>query len=99
MEGIDDINEHDSPEVDKRLAMFKRMRQEMLQEESKSKDDNQKHKFEELNKKIESLEQIKKEKVEKVREQEEEDKRKQQNRETGNKNFLGNIKSFNVDDI
>ena len=31
--------EQDSPEVDKRLAMFKRMRLEMLEEESKSKEE------------------------------------------------------------
>jgi hypothetical protein len=32
--------DHDSSEVDKRLAMFKRMRQELNQEESKNKEEN-----------------------------------------------------------
>lgn len=38
---MDDGNEdelNDSPDVDKRLAMFKKMRQELLMEESKSKE-------------------------------------------------------------
>ena len=37
---MDDDNEHDSPDVDKRLLMFKKMRQELLQEESKNKEES-----------------------------------------------------------
>lgn len=54
---------HDSPDVDKRLARFKKMRQELLQEESKSKQEFQKQKMNDLNKKIEELEKVKKEKA------------------------------------
>jgi hypothetical protein len=68
----------DSPEVDKRLAMFKKMRQELLQEESKTKEENQRQKMEELNKKIESLEKIKKEKSLKQRQLDEEQAKKEQ---------------------
>ena len=63
MEGFgEEENLHDSPEVDKRLIMFKKMRQELMQEESKSKQENQRQKMEDLNRKIEQLEKIKKEK-------------------------------------
>ena len=55
--------------------------------------------MEELNKKIERLESLKKEKVEKQKEKEEEVKKKQDQRVKDNKNFLSNIKSFDVDDI
>ena len=67
-------------------------------EESKTKESYQKQKMDELNARIEKLEKIKKEKEEKMREQEEEEKLKQQQRQQANKNFLGNIKSFNIDD-
>ncbi len=64
MEGFgEDESAHDSPEVDKRLVMFKKMRGELLQEESKNKEENQRHKMDELNRKIEQLEKIKKEKA------------------------------------
>ena len=56
-------NTSDSPEVDKRLAMFKKMRQDLLQEESKNKQDSQNQKMSDLNKKIEELEKAKKEKA------------------------------------
>lgn len=44
MEGFGDEDQsathHESPEVDKRLAMFKKMRQELLAEENKSKQEH-----------------------------------------------------------
>lgn len=55
--------------------------------------------MDELNKKIENLEKLKSEKAEKQRQLDEEERKKQQQREAGNKNFLGNIKSFNIDDM
>ena len=61
MDGVAE-EDHDIPEVDKRLANFKRMRLELLEEESKSKEANQRQKMAELNKKIDQLEKIKKEK-------------------------------------
>ena len=53
----------------------------------------------ELNQKIEALEKQKKIKAEEQRLKEEEERRKQEQVSQGHKNFLGNIKSFNVDDI
>lgn len=58
----------ESPEVDKRLAMFKKMRQDLQREESKTKEEHQKHKIDELNKKIEELEKTKREKEARARE-------------------------------
>lgn len=55
MQGMgEDADEAESP--DKRLALYRRMRQELLEEETKHKEEHQKHKMEELNKKIEVLE-------------------------------------------
>jgi len=79
--------------------MYKKMRSELLKEESKVKEDSQHNKMQELDKKIANLELMKKEKLLKQHEEEELEKLKQEQRLAGNKNFLGNIKSFSVDDI
>ena len=75
------------------------MRSELLKEESKVKEDSQHNKMQELDKKIANLELMRKEKLLKQHEEEELEKLKQEQRLAGNKNFLGNIKSFSVDDI
>ena len=62
---MDEPAEHDSPEVDKRLQIYKNMRGELLREESKAKEDGQRSKMDEINAKIAKLEKIKKEKGEK----------------------------------
>ena len=54
--------------------------------------------MEELTRKIEHLEKLKMEKEAKERVQEEEAQRRQEQRQEASKNFLGNIKSFNIDD-
>lgn len=54
--------------------------------------------MDELSKKIELLEQKKREKEMKVRAEEEEEERRQEKRQEASKNFLGNLKSFNIDD-
>ena len=36
---MDDVNLNDSPEVDKRLALFKKMKRELMDEENKEKAD------------------------------------------------------------
>ncbi len=60
-DGLDDIEDSEQP-VDKRLEIYKRMRQELLLEESKSKNDSQSKKMQELESKIKLLEKQKKEK-------------------------------------
>ena len=62
---MDELAEHDSPEVDKRLQIYKNMRGELLREESKAKEDGQRSKMDDINAKIAKLEKIKKEKGEK----------------------------------
>ncbi len=52
-----------------------------------------------LDGKIIKLEQIQKEREEKQREEEDKQRLKMQKREEGNKNFLGNIKSYSIEDI
>ena len=55
--------------------------------------------MDELSAKIEKLEQLKKEKEEKQREEEGNERAKLKSKAQGNKNFLGNIKSFDIEDI
>lgn len=93
---MEDVNLNDSPEVDKRLALFKKMKRELIEEESKEKEDHQRQKMADLDQKIQELEDGKRAKQEK----EEADKKQAAAvRSKGNSNFLGNIKSYNVDDI
>jgi hypothetical protein len=49
---MEDFNINDSPEVDKRLALYKKMKRELMEEESKEKADSQKHKMDDLERKI-----------------------------------------------
>ena len=94
-----DLNESDHKEVDRRLQIYKNMRKEIMIEESKTKNDNHKHKMSELDVKIKNLEKIQKEREDKQQEDENQERTRQQQREAGNKNFLGNIKSYSIDDI
>jgi len=87
----DDDHLQDSPEVDKRLAMYKQMRHQIMKEEEKEKEDAQRHKMEELTRKIEKLELVKKEKEEKMKMEEEKRKAEEAKRGEGNKAFLSNI--------
>ena len=75
------------------------MRQELNQEEGKTKNDSQAKKMQELDGKIKNLEKQKKEKEELEREQAEQERQKQQQRQLGNRGFLDNIKSYSVEDI
>ncbi len=79
------------------------MRDELLREESKTKTDQQKQKIEELNAKMQQLELQRKEREERDSQAEMLKAKHQQAAEAkkseGNKNFLGNIKSFDVEDI
>lgn len=98
MQGMgEDAEEAESP--DKRLALYRKMRQELLEEETKHKEEHQKHQMEELNKKIEVLEKQKQDKAGRQKEEDEASQKRQQERSKGNSNFLGNIKTFNVEDI
>jgi len=62
LKGLGELDESNHHEVDKRLEIYKRMRQELLEEESKSKNDNQQKKMHDLESKIKNLEKIKQEK-------------------------------------
>ena len=55
--------------------------------------------MDELNKKIEALEQSKKEKQMKQKQAEEEELRKDKQRKEDHKNLLGNLKAFDIEDI
>ena len=88
--------EADSP--DKRLAIYKRMRDELMKGDKRDKEESQRHKMEELNKKIELLEKANKEKADKQREDNEYEAKKQQDRSKGMQSLFGNIKSFSIDD-
>jgi hypothetical protein len=61
----DDCDLNDSPEVDKRLAMYKRLRQELAEEEGRDKALGQDRKMQEISGKIDKLEHAKREKVQK----------------------------------
>lgn len=59
--------EDEGQPVDKRLDLYKRLKQELLNEESKSKNDGQTKKMQELENRIKKLEIEKKEKEERER--------------------------------
>lgn len=62
--------------MDKRLLIYKKMRLDLLKEESKSKEDNQNAKMQQLNTRITKLEEVKQEKSLKEEQDREEQKKK-----------------------
>ena len=91
-----DIEKIEMSDYDKRLEMYKNLRNQLLSQLEKDKQADYKAKMEEINKKIEALEKSKKEKEEReaLQKQALEQQRAQQH-----KGFLQNIKSYNVEDI
>lgn len=87
------LDELEGESPDKRLALYHKMREELMQNEQKEKEDIQKRKLEELNNKIDKLE---KDKTNKAKQKEEEEKAKEDKRGQSNAAFLSNIKSFDV---
>jgi hypothetical protein len=79
--------------------MFRKMREEILKEESKQRSAAQEDKMRQVEAKIRGLERIRQEKEEKEREQAQEEERQRAQKEQGRKNFLGGIKSYVVEDI
>lgn len=79
------------------------MRDELLRDESKAKNDFQKQKLDEINAKMAQLELTRQQKDEQTKQQELQDQQRRdaaqamQNQEK--KSFLNNIKSFDVEDI
>jgi hypothetical protein len=88
---------------DKRMAMYKNMRDELFKDDSKQKSEQQQRKYDEMNAKAAALDQAKREKEERERELEKEEMAKQAaanaKKNQGKLNFLDNIKSFDVEDI
>lgn len=75
------------------------MRSEILKADSMIKQENHQNKMRDLDDRIKQLEKIQNEREEKKRQEEEEERQRLQQRDKGNKNFLGNIKSYSIDDI
>ena len=104
----DDINNSVGPmegagAEDKRIAMYRNMRDELLKEGAKQKTEAQNKKLEELNAKVAQMEaeKQKRDELARLREQQELQQRAAADakKSTVNKNLLDNIKSFDVEDI
>lgn len=91
-----DLENMEGPEYDKRLLMYRNLRDQLLNELNDGKEADKQARMNEINKKIQSLENQKKEteESEALKKQAMEQQRLQKN-----KGFLEGIKSFSVEDI
>jgi hypothetical protein len=86
-------------EVDKRLLMYRNMRNKLLQELANNKQNADKAKMDELNRKIAALEKAQREKEEKELERQRQEQMQENRKMAENKKILDSIKSYNIEDI